>query len=68
MVERQLVYFYLAYIFSASGAVLGSKVTVFYNVSQSSMCTCQLDSEAPVPCKTFYKQVLSIQVSMSVIR
>ena len=46
-------YFYLAYIFSASGAVLGSKVTVFYNVSQSSMCTCQLDSEASVPCKTF---------------
>ena len=46
-------YFYLAFVFSIIGAVLRNKVTLFYNVSQSSMCTCQMDSEAPVACKTF---------------
>lgn len=31
--------------------IRGDVATVNYNVSESAMCTCQLDSETPVSCK-----------------
>ena len=49
---RIVFIFYLAFVLSVSGTISGNTITVDYNVSQSSICTCQLDSAAPVACKT----------------
>ena len=35
----------------ATATYSGNKITVSYNVSAVAMCTCQLDSATPEPCK-----------------
>ena len=37
----------------ASATYSGNKITVSYEVSGADMCTCQLDSGSPEPCKNY---------------
>ena len=38
---------------TASAIYSGDKITVTYDTSAGAVCTCQLDSGAPVPCKNY---------------
>ena len=37
-----------------SATVSGNTLTVDYTTTEDAMCTCQLDSDAPVSCKILY--------------
>ena len=52
---HSLLYVYIAGGFSirANATYSGDKITVSLETSPGAMCTCQLDSGSPVPCKNY---------------
>ena len=48
-----IVYVGSAFSVTASAIYSGDKITVTYEAPAGAVCTCQLDSGSPVPCKNY---------------